>query len=637
MPSPTRILLLHDSSESLSKIRTLFGHQRPMEIDSRHKIANAIDILKEGKADVVLLDLDISTDQLLLYVRRLHVQCPNVPILVLANSQDELVARQALREGAQDYVIKERVDGRILWRIIDYSIERKSLEAALRESERKYYNFIQDAPDPIVYMNSKGILETFNHAAEQLSGYKAKEIIGKHFSQMEMIPKESLMKAVREFANLSSGKESKAQEYEILDKDKKALLIEAKPRLLNKGKKILGVQIIFRDLTQHKSLEAQLQQMQKMGGVGRLAGGIAHDFNNLLCVMNGYCDFIIKDMPKEDERHGMIREVKKAAERAISMTRQLLNFSRRQAGDLKVVNFNNLIMNMDNMIRRLIGEDIEFVTLPGIDLESVYVDPVQVEQVLVNLVVNARDAMPAGGKIVVETRNVFISEKEAPSEKVPAGKYVMVSVTDTGEGMDEETLSKIFDPFFTTKSEEKGTGIGLSMSYELVTKSGGNITVVSKKGHGTTFRLFFPRVQAEADVDLGFDIKEGEMPSGTETVLLVENEDSVRGLVRHILDIQGYRVLEAANGVEALHVAERFDPNEIDILITDLVMPEMGGKEVSEQLLRMCPDLKVLFMSGYYEDTIFLRGLLNTGDTLLRKPFTREDLSQVVRKVLDNK
>jgi len=382
-------------------------------------------------------------------------------------------------------------------------------------------------------------------------------------------------------------------------------------------------------------LQEQLRQSQKMEAVGRLGGGIAHDFNNLLTIIKGYSQLSLLDLKESDPLWGNIQEIQKATQRATDLTRQLLAFSRRQILDLKVLDLNILLRELDKMLRRIIGEDIELVTLLAGDLGRVKIDPGQIEQVILNLAVNSRDAMPSGGKLTIETANVVLDEEYAHAHvAVIPGHYVRLSISDTGVGMPRELKEKVFEPFFTTKEKGKGTGLGLSMVYGIVKQIGGNIWVYSEPGHGTTFKIYLPRVEEQLDTFHALD-ETDSFPRGGETVLLVEDDPSVRDLALRLLRQQGYTVLEAANGVEALHVAQEHGGEKIHLLLTDVVMPQMGGKELADQLKIFRPDVKVLYTSGHTDDAIVHHGVLEPGTHFLQKPFSLKTLSHKVREVLD--
>jgi two-component system cell cycle sensor histidine kinase/response regulator CckA len=384
---------------------------------------------------------------------------------------------------------------------------------------------------------------------------------------------------------------------------------------------------------QTRGLEEQLRQSQKMESIGRLAGGVAHDFNNILSVIMGYSSLLLENLKPGDPHHAEVSEIHQASERATLLTRQLLAFSRRQVLDPRVADLNEVVTGTEQLLRRLLGEDVSLHFKPGAGLAPVRVDVSQMGQVLMNLAVNARDAMPLGGSLTLETANVDLDESYTRSHlEVVPGPYVMLSVTDTGTGMDRETQARIFEPFFTTKGQGKGTGLGLSTAFGIVRQSGGHMAVYSEPGKGSNFKVYLPRAarelpQAEAASKAG-------RPRGGETVLLAEDEDQVRSLATEVLKREGYQVLEAADGEKALAVAAAH-AGPIHLLLTDVVMPRMGGRQLAEELAALRPDLKVLYMSGYTDNTIDPEGNLEQGIAFLQKPFSLKLLAQKVRAVLD--
>jgi nitrogen-specific signal transduction histidine kinase len=379
--------------------------------------------------------------------------------------------------------------------------------------------------------------------------------------------------------------------------------------------------------------EEQLRHAQKMEAIGRLAGGIAHDFNNVLSVVLSYCDLMLGDTRPQSRFHGDLLEVRRAGERGAKLTKQLLAFSRQQVLQPRVLDLSDVVEGMRGMLRRLVGEDIELELRCAPGLCPVRVDPTQIEQVLMNLVVNARDAMPRGGKLTIETENVELDAEFASTHLgVTPGPHVMLAVTDTGEGIDKETQARIFEPFFTTKEKGKGTGLGLSTAFGIVKQSNGTIWVYSEPGKGATFKVYLPSTREIPALvppsTASFELR------GTETVLLVEDEDQVRALAANILRRYGYRVIEARMGREA--IARAMDePGPVDLLLTDVVMPEIGGPLLAEKLVALRPSLRVLFMSGYTDDAVVRHGMLDAGAAFLQKPFVPEVLARRVRAVLD--
>ncbi len=381
--------------------------------------------------------------------------------------------------------------------------------------------------------------------------------------------------------------------------------------------------------------EEQLRQSQKMEAIGRLAGGVAHDFNNMLTAILGHSQLMRMRMSREEPGYRDTEEIELAANRAGSLTRQLLAFSRQQVLEPRVLDLNALISEMDRMLRRIIGADIDILTAPGPSLGLVKADPGQLEQVLLNLVINARDAMPEGGKITIETANVDLDEAYARGHSgVRAGPYVLLAVSDTGHGIDPETRSRIFEPFFTTKGVGKGTGLGLSTVYGIAQQSGGHVYVYSDVGRGATFKVYLPMVSDSVVKILPLVKANVAVSRGTETVLVVEDEDQVRAVVRQALELHGYHVLDASNGGQALHVLERPD-RAIDLVVTDVMMPQMTGPEFAERATRLNRDLKVLFISGYTDKAVVHQGIVTAGTAYLQKPFSPDSLARKVREVLD--
>ena len=382
-------------------------------------------------------------------------------------------------------------------------------------------------------------------------------------------------------------------------------------------------------------LETQLRQAQRLEAVGRLAGGIAHDFNNMLTALMGYAGLALESIPEDSPAYGDIQGIQKITQRAADLTQQLLAFSRRQMNEPQVINPNNLLLNIDKLLRRLSGPNIEFKSIPGPDVAWIKVDPGQLEQVLTNLVMNARDALPQGGTLTIKTQNILIpAESEQPLSKLPSGPYVLFSVTDTGIGMTEEIKSQIFEPFFTTKEVGAGTGLGLATCFGIVKQNDGHIDVESKPGLGTTVKVYLPGIEKPSEVNPPTEIIEASL-DGQETVLLVEDEPAVRTLIAHTLLKFGYTVLEANNGSDGLQLVQDHSTPPLDLLITDLVMPKMGGKLLANKLKANHPDLKVLYISGFASDIITVQDMIDPSQGFLQKPFSQNLLIQRVREILD--
>jgi len=426
-------------------------------------------------------------------------------------------------------------------------------------------------------------------------------------------------------------------EYRMRHKDGRWVYLEstASPVINAKGE-IENLVIVNRDIDERRRLEEQLRQSQKMDAIGRLSGGVAHDFNNLLGVIIGYAEILQEHIPEADPMRAPVDQILKAGNRASSLTRQLLAFSRQQVLEPKVLSLNGVVSDTDKMLRRLIGEDIELVTSLDPKLGRIRADQGQIEQVIMNLAVNARDAMPDGGRLAIETSNFEIDTAFAQRYAYPVqtGPYVLLTVSDNGIGMDSATQQRIFEPFFTTKEKGKGTGLGLSMVYGVVKQSGGYIDLTSSPGKGATFSIYLPRVEEHAEADAHGTDHSAEL-RGTETILLVEDEDTLRGLARRLLEEYGYRVLEACDGSAALRVSEENAGTNIHLLLTDVVMPGISGRVLADQMKQKRPEIRTVFMSGYTGQRVGEKEILEPGSLFLQKPFTRENLARKIREALD--
>jgi PAS domain S-box-containing protein len=512
--------------------------------------------------------------------------------------------------------------------------ERQRAEEALRESEERYRDLVENAHDIIYEHELEGNYTSTNKAGEQITGYSSEETLKLNLAQT--VAPEYLEKAQQMFRRKLAGEKITAYELEIITKRGKQVAVEVNTRLVYQNGVPMGVQGIARDVTERKQLEEQLRRSQKLEAVGQLAGGVAHDFNNLLTVINGYSDLLLRKLGEGDAMRLNVEEIKKAGERAAALTRQLLAFSRKQVLQPKVLKLNAVVADIEKMLRRLIGEDIDLLTVLEPSLGQIKADPGQIEQVILNLAVNARDAMPQGGKITIETRNVHLDNEYARKHTlIRGGHYVMLVISDTGTGMDSDTQARIFEPFFTTKSQGKGTGLGLSTVYGIVKQSEGNIWVYSEIGKGTSFKVYLPRVDEVVQSDAAPESLAG-LPQGQETVLLTEDEEPVRRLIRTILEMNGYQVLEATNGDEALSTYSEHK-GRLDLIVTDVVMPNMSGPELARTLELLSPGIKVLYLSGYTDDAIVRHGLLDQKMAFLQKPFTPDALLRKVREVLDRK
>jgi len=520
---------------------------------------------------------------------------------------------------------------------IAFAVERKQAEADMHRSEQRYQRVVENIDDALMVDDLDGRITFANQAFLNLFGLTRDDLDG---LTLEEISAPEWRVRLREQHNRRIRGEKIPSAYECVGQKKDGTplnLLFSVVEVVEDGK-IVGTQSLIRDLTKSKALEEQLRQAQKMEAMGQLAGGIAHDFNNLLTVITGYTNLVgirVTQLAPEDRLHQDVDEIRKATERATDLTRQLLAFSRRQILQPRILNLNHNISNVTKMLKRLIGEHIELIVELDDTLWSAKADPGQIEQVIINLSVNARDAMPEGGTLRIQSVNNHLSENLIhPQVVVPKGDYVLIRVSDTGQGMDDATLSDIFLPFFTTKSPDKGTGLGLSMAYGIIKQSEGFILPYSQPGKGATFEILLPKV--ERPVALSEQRRSlKEAPTGSETVLLVEDEEMVRKMTSRILQRNGYHVLEADNGKTALDLFSEY-PDAIHLLLTDVVMPGMNGRELADRLTTQQDDLRVLFISGYTDESIVPHGILDPGVMFLQKPFDPAVLAYKVREVLDS-
>jgi PAS domain S-box-containing protein len=516
---------------------------------------------------------------------------------------------------------------------------RDAAEAAGVAKEERLKVMFEHAPDAYFLCDSEGVFVDGNRAAEGLTGYKSEELVGKDSRNLDLLPAQDVPRAAELLAKNARGLPTGPDEFSLIRKDGTRAAVETRTFPVRMGGESL-VLAIARDITESKRAEEalrvteeQLRQSQKLEAVGRLAGGVAHDFNNMLGAIIGYSDVVMTALNEGDPLRKDVEHIKNAADRAAALTDQLLAFSRKQTLQPRIMDLNAAVRGLERMLRRLIGEDVEFATVLANDLGHVKADPGQIDQVLMNLAVNARDAMPRGGRLTIETANVDLDEGYASTHvDTRPGPHVMLAVADTGCGMDQETRSHIFEPFFTTKQKGKGTGLGLAMVYGIVKQNGGNIGVYSEIGEGTTFKVYLPRVEGAVE-PVQRRKPTGIQTRGSETVLVVEDEEVLRRLVCRILAMAGYVVLEARSGEEALlRCEERQGP--IHLMVTDVVMPRMSGCKLTERVAVMRPETKVAYMSGYTDDAIVRSGTLDADMPFIQKPFTASNLLAKVREAL---
>jgi len=637
-----RILLVEDNPGDARLMREMLNEPASCKYDLTHhkSMEKAMTHLVANPVDIVLLDLGLPDASGLGAVQQVHAIAAGVPIVVLTGSDDELLAAQALQEGAQDYLIKGQIEPHALLRSLRYAIERqeraRQLETEIEERKRAEDRFrvmVETAPTGIVIADERGRIAEVNAQALQMFGYDRGELIGE---AIETLLPERLRSSHQGHRSgymkephvrpMGVGMELPARRK---DGTEFPAEISLGPLVTKEGVLVSSTIV---DITGRKKMEGQLRQSQRMEAIGKLAGGVAHDFNNLLAVILGSADVVLDKLPADHPSRRKLELIRQAGSSAADLTRQLLAYSRQQMLQPRVLDLKEIVGRTQVLLSRLIGENIQFTISLEPSLGQVKADPGQIEQVLLNLAVNARDAMPQGGRLRIEARNVELDDsyKDGHQPVVP-GRYVMLAIEDTGSGMDRDTQSRVFDPFFTTKELGKGTGLGLATVYGIVKQSAGYIWVYSELSKGTIFKVYLPRVDETRPVEQ----KEPDqlISRGCETILLVEDSDSLRELAQEYLESDGYTVLAANSGKEALQQARDFH-GTIHLLLTDVVMPEMSGPELASRMASLRPAIKVIFTSGYTDDTVARQGALDPGVTFIQKPYRPKALARKIREVL---
>jgi len=631
-----RILLLEDVpadaalvERHLTKSGLAFVSER---VDTRARFEEA---LRDFGPDIILSDHGLPGFDGAAALQLVKERFPALPVILVTGSLNEEKAVAFMKAGAADYILKDhltRLPEAIRRALLEQRlrVEREQAVAALGESEAQYRSLFESTPYPMwVFDLETHRVLAVNGAAISHYGYSREEFLALRIEDLR--PAEDIPALHRHLATMPADYHS-AGTWRHRKKDGTLIEVETSGHGITfAGRR--AEQVVINDVTERKRLEEQFRQAQKMEAVGRLAAGVAHDFNNLLTAILGTTELMLEDLPTDDpDREGLL-DIRSASERAAVLTRQLLTFSRQQVVSPQVLRLNDLVLELEKLLRRLLGEDVAIRVAVAPDCGGVKADPGQLEQVIVNLAVNARDAMPNGGRLTLETRNVDL-DADYPTDRVtiPAGRYVMLAVTDTGTGMDAQTKARIFEPFFTTKPVGKGTGLGLATVYGAVQQSGGFIWLYSEVGQGTSFKIYLPRVDAgEAQAAAE---EAAVLLDGTETVLVAEDEDAVRQIIEKALQARGYRVMVARDGSEALALAGRH-PGQIDLLVTDVVMPDMNGRELSQRLTHVRPTIQTLYLSGYTDDAILHHGVLEEGAAFLQKPFSLGALARKVRDVIE--
>jgi two-component system cell cycle sensor histidine kinase/response regulator CckA len=642
MSGSLQILIVDDSQADAKLVaRALTRRDRAVQFERVEDVETMRKALQEKKWDVVVSDWRMPKFSALDALGCVKDMGIDVPFVIVSGTVGEEIAVEAMRAGADDFVLKDRLT-RLAPAVDRELTQSRGREAgrrtqdALRSSEARFMRLWDSGVVGITIGEFLGPVQEANDTFLRLVGYSQGELRAGGLRWAEMTPPEWRNAEGLALQLLESQGFAPAWETELLRKDGERVPVVVGVAMLEYPT-CIGV---VADLTERKraekalgEMERQLRQAQKMEAIALLAGGVAHDFNNILSVILSYAGMLLNETQPGDPMRESLEEIRQAGQRAAVLTRQLLLFSRHKVVEPTVLDLNQILTGLDKMIRRIVGEDVELVLAAEAQVGRVIGDPGQIEQVVMNLVVNSRDAMPTGGKLTLETANVTLDQTFSDHHLgVKPGSYVMLAVTDSGIGMSKETQARIFEPFFTTKETGKGTGIGLSMVFGIVKQCGGSVWVYSEPGIGTTFKIYFPRSAREPD-----EVRKFTPPSvltGTETILLVEDEEQVRGAARSILARNGYNVVEVMHSAEALEVCGN-SANLIDIVLTDVVMPQMSGPELVRRLVELRPEIKVLCMSGYTDETIERHGMLDSKMAFLEKPFTPEALLSKVREVLD--
>ncbi len=639
-----RLLVVDDALEHAKMVVEFLrasGAWPGAEIATAASYDQAMAMLLATRYDVAVIDYMLGSRDGLSLLRELRGRGTDTAVVILTGHGAEDVAVDAMKAGAADYLSKAMLTVESLERAVRHALalragdeQRRQAEAALRASEERFRALVENSSDALLLIDVEARVTYVTPSSERHLGWRSDQMIGRSIFDF-LHPDDRELAGERMAETLQHPAKPVTAQVRFLHADGSWRIMEGVGVNHIAEPSVGAIVVNARDITDRRRLEDQLRQSQKMEAVGQLAGGVAHDFNNLLTAILGYCNLILDEIPREDPLRRDLEEIQSAGERAASLTRQLLAFSRRQMLHPQVVDINTVVQQMEKLLRRLISEDVELVTALAPALAAVRVDPAAIEQILVNLTVNARDAMPVGGRLTIETANVDLDDTYAVTHMtMTPGPYVMIAVSDTGEGMDDATRVRVFEPFFTTKERGKGSGLGLATVYGMVKQSGGYIWVYSEPGHGTVFKVYLPpAAEPSATDDSCGGRSEADSMHGWETVLLVEDEDAVRALAREVLRRHGYVVLEARHGVDALRVAERHT-DAIHLLVTDLVMPHMSGRDLAERLSTVRPAMKALFMSGYTDHAVMHRDL-TPGSAFIQKPFTPEMFARKVRTILD--
>ncbi len=639
---PLRVLLVGEKEEDFFLMRDILNGARKTlatELDHAHSLEEAEAMLHERPYGLILFEHATGDAHVVNFLSKFLHGGRSIPYIVLTEDANEQTIADAIGAKRWNCLTKSQMDGATLIRTIQSTLEMHVLEQGQRtaeESLRKLSLAVEQSPDMVIVANQTGMIEYVNPAFESLTGYSRDEVRGRSPSILksgEQDPDvyQELWRTILQgsvFRGILVNRKKNGELYHV-----EQSICPVHDAYGN----ITHFIATGRDLTERVRLEAQLTQAQKMNAVGRLAGGVAHDFNNLLTIITSYSEMALDEIASGSALASKIQEVLLAARRAAELTRQLLAFSRKQPRALRLADLNEVIRTISKTLPRLIGEDIEFSFEPGLGLGRVRIDPVQIEQVLMNLACNARDAMPQGGHFQIETSNVVLDDQYVDAKKsdIPVGRYALICVSDDGEGIPPEHLPHIFEPFYTTKISGQGTGLGLATVYGIVKQNKGFLWAYSEPRKGTVFKIYLPCIGGHAAMVETAEQEVQPAARGTETILVVEDEPAVRNATTEFLRCQGYNILEAKDGLEALAVARGHDA-PIHLVLTDVVMPNMSGGELADQIRRLRPEIKLLFVSGYAGRTVLDHKVFELHNNFLQKPYTLKQLAGKIRRELEN-